>query len=104
MPPSDLTDHLNLKDIGGTGYGGYFPPIKSKLVIIDEEGREFPVIKVGNNQISGDLFSFFKANQLEPGDVISVEYDREELSEDRRHILHLKSKKLDTSETDQIES
>ena len=85
--------YLNLKDITGKEYGRFFPSIRSQLVLIDGEGRKFSVTRVGNNQISGDLFSFFKANELKPGDSISVEYDREERSEDGESVIHIKSKK-----------
>ena len=85
--------YLNLKDVAGKEYGRLFPPIRSQLVIIDAEGRKFSATRVGNNQISGDLFSFFNVNKFKPGDLISFEYDREERSEDGDSVIHIKPKK-----------
>ena len=94
----ELTDfecklrYLNLKDLTGSEYGRFFPPIRSNLVIIDEDGRKFSAIRAGNNQISGDIIQFLNANDLKPGDKIYFEYDREERSDDGRAVLHLKKK------------
>lgn len=85
--------YLNLKDITGKEYGRLFPPIKSKLIILDNEGRKYSIIRAGNNQISGDLYLFFNQNNIKPGDIFSVEYDREEYSEEGKHIIHLIIKK-----------
>ena len=84
--------YLNLKDTSGGEYGRFFPPIRSKLVIIDEEGREFIVNKAGNNQISGNLMSLIRTNGLKPGDIIRIEYDRDERSSDGRYIIRIKLK------------
>jgi len=94
----ELTDfeyklhYLNLKDLTGSEYGRLFPPVRSKLVVIDEEGRKFSAIRAGNNQISGDILQFLNTNGLKPGDKISFEYDREEKSDEGKAILHLKKK------------
>ena len=85
--------YLNLNDLTGKEFGRFFPPIKRKLVIFDEGGRKFSVARVGSNQISGDILSYFKSNQLKPGDIISIEYDYEEKSKDGTNIIHLKTKK-----------
>jgi hypothetical protein len=85
--------YLNLKDTSGKEFGRFFPPIRSKLIIMDEEGREFAVIRAGNNQISGDIVRFLKTNELKPGDIVSVEYDRDETSDQGNHIIHFKIKK-----------
>ena len=61
-------------------------------MIIDEEGRKFSAIRAGNNQISGDILQFLNANDLKPGDKILFEYDREERSDERKTVLHLKKK------------
>ena len=84
--------YLNLKDTSGKEFGRFFPPVRSQLVILDDEGRKFLMIKAGINQISGNLSAFINANHLKPGDIISIEYDREEKSEDGKHILHVKLK------------
>lgn len=85
--------YLNLKDITGKEYGRLFPPIKSKLIILDEEGRKYSIIRAGNNQLSGDLYLFFNKNNVKPGVIFSIEYDREEYSEEGKHIIHLIIKK-----------
>jgi len=101
----ELTDfeikfkYLNLKDVNGRIFGRSFPPIRSRLVILDEEGRKFLMNKVGINQISGDLLSFIKANELKSGDIISIAYDHEETPMDGRYIIHIKSKRTENSET-----
>ncbi len=94
----ELTDfeyklrYLNLKDLTGSEYGRFFPPIRSNLVIIDEEGRKFSAIRAGNNQISGDVLQFLNANDLKPGDKIYFEYDKEEKSDEGKAVVHLKKK------------
>jgi len=85
--------YLNLKDTMGKEYGRFFPPIRSRFVIMDEEGREFSVIRAGNNQISGDVIRFLSSNDLKPGDLVSVEYDRDERSNQGLHIIRFKIKK-----------
>ncbi len=85
--------YLNLKDITGKEYGRLFPPIKSKLIIVDNDGRKYSIIRAGNNQISGDLYLFFNQNNIKPGDIFSIEYDREEYSEEGKHIIHFIIKK-----------
>ena len=95
----ELTDlefklrYLDLNDLTGKKFGRFFPPIRRKLVIFDEGGRKFSVTRVGSNQISGDVLSYFKSNQLKPGNIISIEYDYEEKSKEGTNIIHLKSKK-----------
>jgi len=84
--------YLNLKDLEGSEYGRYFPPIRNKLVIIDSEDRKFNVIRAGNNQITGDLLSFFKQNDLKPGTLIEVEYDPDVRSEEGLNIIRIKIK------------
>ncbi len=76
----------------GSEYGRFFPPVRSKLVIIDENGRKFSAIRAGNNQISGDILQFLNTNGLKPGDKISFEYDREEKSSEGKAIIRLKKK------------
>ena len=94
----ELTDfeyklhYLNLKDLTGSEYGRFFPPVRSKLVVMDKEGRKFSAIRAGNNQISGDILQFLNTNGLKPGDKISFEYDREEKSDEGKAILRLKKK------------
>ena len=85
--------YLNLKDTMGKEYGRFFPAIRSRIVIIDDEGREFAVIRAGNNQISGDVIRFLSANDLKPGDKVSVEYDREERSKTGLPVIHFKIRK-----------
>ena len=84
--------YLNLKDLDGSEFGRYFPPIRNKLVIIDSKDREFLVIRAGNNQITGDLLSFFKKNDLKPGNVLEIEYDPDMRSEKGLPIVKLKKK------------
>ena len=36
--------YLNLKDLDGSEYGRYFPPIRNKIIIIDEENRNYTVM------------------------------------------------------------
>lgn len=94
----ELTDfeyklhYINLKDLTGSEYGRFFPPVRSNLVILDENGRKFLAIRAGNNQISGDILQFLNANDLKPGDKIYFEYDREEKSDEGKTIIHLKKK------------
>jgi len=85
--------YVNLKDMDGQEYGRFFPPIRSKLVIINEEGRKFSIVRAGNNQISGDVLAFFNSEGLKPGNVFSIEYDREERSDDGLPVIRLKIKK-----------
>jgi len=85
--------YLNLRDIDNKEYGRSFPSTNSELLIIDGDGRHFSAFKAGYNQVSGDLFSFFKVNGLRSGDVISVEYDRSEIADDGSHVMHIKTKK-----------
>ena len=85
--------YLNLKDLHGNEFGSFFPSLKQRLVIFDDSGKKFSIVKVGANQISGDLLSFFKYNDIKPGDIISIEYDNDELANDGKHIVHVKTQK-----------
>ncbi len=85
--------YLNLKDINGKEYGKLFPPIKSQLVIVDNEGRKFSMTKAGVNQISGNFLSLINANNLKVGDVITIEYDRDNISKNGNYIINIKAKK-----------
>jgi hypothetical protein len=85
--------YLNLRDLTGKEYGRYFPPIRSNLVVIDDEKRKFSAIRAGNNQISGDIIQIINANNLKPGNIIKIEYDNEERSDQGKAIIHLKIKK-----------
>lgn len=84
--------YLNLRDLDGSEYGRYFPPIRNKIIIIDEEDRKYTVIRAGNNQLTGDLLTFFKNNDIKPGDIFKFEYDQEERNEEGIHLLRLKKK------------
>ena len=84
--------YLNLRDLDGSDYGRYFPPIRNKIIIIDDEDRKFTAVRAGNNQITGDLLTFFKKNSIKPGDVFKFEYDPDERNEDGLHLLRLKKK------------
>ena len=85
--------YLNLKDTDGREYGKLFPPIKSKIVIVDDDGRKYQMTKAGVNQLSGNLLSLINSNEYKVGDVISIEYDRESKSENGRYIVRIKNKK-----------
>jgi len=85
--------YLNLKDTSDAEFGYLFPPIKSKFIVIDDEEREFSVIRAGRNQISGDLYQFFNENGLKPGDTIVIEYDRESFPKDGKRVIYIKIKK-----------
>jgi len=84
--------YMNLRDLEGSEYGRYFPPIRKKIIIIDEEDRKFSLIRAGNNQLAGDLYTFFKKNDIKPGEVFRFEYDPDETDENGIHILRLKKK------------
>ena len=84
--------YLNLKDAGDAEFGHLFPPIKSKFIVIDDEGREYSVVRAGRNQISGDLYRLFNVNDFKSGDMFAIEYDREE-TKDGKYVIHIKSKK-----------
>jgi len=84
--------YLNLRDLDGSEYGRYFPPIRNKIIIIDEEDRNYTVIRAGNNQLTGDLLTFFKKNDIKPGDIFKFEYDPDERNDDGLHLLRLKKK------------
>ena len=85
--------YLNLRDTTGKEYGRYFPPIRSNLVVVDDEARKFSVIRAGNNQISGDIIQIISANNLKPGNIVKIEYDNEERSDQGKSVIHLKIKK-----------
>ena len=85
--------YLNLKDVEGREYGNLFPPIKSRFIIIDSEGRKYSMVKAGYNQISGDLLSLINENKLKVGDILTIEYDRESRPINGYHIINLKVKK-----------
>lgn len=61
-------------------------------MIIDEEGRKFLMNKVGNNQISGSLISLVQSNKLKAGDILTIEYDKEEPLIDGKYVIHVKLK------------
>ncbi len=84
--------YLNLRDLEGSEYGRYFPAIRNKIIIVDEENRNYTVIRAGNNQLTGDLLTFFKNNDIKPGDIFKFEYDPEERNDEGLHLLRLKKK------------
>jgi len=48
--------------------------------------------KVGNNQISGSLISLVQSNKLKAGDILTIEYDKEEPLIDGKYVIHVKLK------------
>jgi hypothetical protein len=84
--------YLNLKDVFDNEYGESFPNLNSSILIVDGAGRHFFAFKEDFNRISGDLLSFFKANDLKPGEVIFIDYDCSEISDKGSHVVHIKTK------------
>lgn len=84
------TNHLNLTDINGKTYGRYFPPHKTKFIVIDQEGRKFGAQKHYTNQIwgGGKLRKWYEANDIKEGDLIKVRFDPNEKINDQ-YVLHL---------------
>lgn len=64
--------YINLKDDEGKLHGEYFPPHRTKLTIIDEEGRRFYASKHHTSQVWGNIRAWFKENQILPGTRILI--------------------------------
>jgi len=82
------TKHLNLTDINGNTYGKYFPPHKTKFIVVDQEGRRFEAQKHHANQIWGNLRRWYEANNINAGDLIKIRFDPNERINDR-YVIHL---------------
>ena len=85
--------YLYLKDLKGNKYGENFPPVRSDILLVDEEDRSYNLKVAGNNQVSGDIIDFITANNLKVGDVIYIEYNPNQEVKDGKHIVHMKLKK-----------
>lgn len=81
--------YLNLKDETGRRYGDQFPPHTTKLGIIDQYGRTFSASKHHEHQIWGNLRTWYEANQVTSGAIISVKYDPAEKSDKGDTVIHL---------------
>ena len=85
--------YLNLKDLAGKQYGSLFPPVRSQILVFDDEDRKYNMVKAGINQITGDFYFLISKNEYKPGDILTIEYDREESTDEYRDILHIRLKK-----------
>lgn len=81
--------YLNLTDATGRSYGWKFPPHKSKLVVIDGDGRKSYASMHHTNQIWGSIQNWFTQNGVKEGDVIRLIYNPSE-REDGYPVIHLK--------------
>jgi hypothetical protein len=75
--------YLNLTDDSGRRYGKHFPPHKTKLRIIDDQGRRTHASMHNVNQIWGSIQNWFSDNHVRPGDVVKVAYEPGEQDEGR---------------------
>lgn len=82
------TKHLNLTDINGKTYGKFFPPHKTKFIVIDQNGRRFDAQKHHTNQIWGNLRKWYEANNINEGDLVKVKFDPNERINEK-YALHL---------------
>jgi hypothetical protein len=80
--------YLNLTDATGRCYGGKFPPHKSKLMVIDGNGRKSYASMHHTNQIWGSIQNWFAENGVKAGDVIRMTYDPSE-REEGYPVIHL---------------
>lgn len=80
--------YLNLTDATGRSYGWKFPPHKSKLMVIDGNGRKSYASMHHTNQIWGSIQNWFTENGIKTGDVIRVTYNPSE-REEGYPVIHL---------------
>ena len=67
--------YLNLTDDAGRTYGSYLPAHKTKMAIIDQNGRMVIGQKHGKSQLRAGIKKWSSNNQVAAGDVIRIQYD-----------------------------
>jgi hypothetical protein len=80
--------YLNLTDDSCTSHGPFYPPHKTRFVVIDHLGRRTAAEMHNGYQIWGTLSQWFAANSPQVGDKVDVAYDPAE-SEDGQPVLRL---------------
>jgi hypothetical protein len=81
--------YLNLTDDSGRTFGSLLPPHKTRLAVVDGEGRRTNGSKHHDNQVWGNLRAWYEANGVGPGTRVSVRFDIADRAEDGLHVLHL---------------
>lgn len=95
--------YLNLKDDEGNQYGDYFPPDRTKFVIIDDKDRKTSASKRGKGQLWGNLRQWFEHNNIKAGSIISIEYDPDFL-DGERHVIRISLKSENSLEGSEEEA
>ena len=72
------TTYLNLTDERGRTFGAKFPPHKTRLAIVDAQGRVTSAQKHHDTQIWGSISNWFRDNDVQPGAKVLVRYDPKE--------------------------
>lgn len=93
--------YLNLTDDDGQTYGSHFPAHKTKLTIVDQEGRVVQGQMHRKNQLWGGIEKWFVNNQVAAGDIIIVRYDPDE-EHSGRPVVHLELQRTATATSNQI--
>ena len=86
--------YLNLKDDLGKRYGFQFPPHKTKLTIIDNKERKFIAQKHHDNQIWGNIRTWYEANNITPGTTILITFDPNEKEINGNPVVRLLIEKI----------
>ena len=82
------TKYINLTDTENKTYGNEFPVKGTRLCIIDEAGQEFSASKHGNNQLWGNLRTWFESKNIQPGTFVKINYDSAEMV-NNKPVVHI---------------
>lgn len=87
ISPSEVgSTYLNLTDNNKKTYGKDFPESHTKLSIIDKNGIEYNATKHGKNQIWGNIKSWFNTKNIQPGTLVKINYNNEEIKEGKNDV------------------
>jgi hypothetical protein len=104
------TRYINLTDNRGNTWGRNFPENGTRLCIIDEKGQEFSTTKHGNNQLWGNLVTWFVQRNIQPETLVKIIYDPTEIRNERPVVhIEIQNPQLvnitpDNTDTEEIES
>jgi len=86
--PEVRDGYLNLTDNTKKTYGHLFPAHKTKMIVIDHNGRNSFTQKHNDNQLWGTLNHWYADTRAKAGDTAIVNFDSTERV-DGHHVLHL---------------
>ena len=89
--PECRNNYLNLKDQLGNRFAGGFPSPGTDLIVLDQDGRRFYTKQHNRTQLwrgaEGGLTPWYQTNQVNPGTLVSIRHDPNEITEGKP-VIH----------------